>query len=80
MGMVPVAVISPLTVPRSDEPRLEPTIATVRVQQRAGNAGDQDDGYSPSHQQPPPELVPGKPDATSPLEEPDPDHEVNVFA
>jgi hypothetical protein len=79
MGMVPIAVISPLTLTRSDEPVLEPPLPVSRVDPDSSNTGaGADEGYSPSQQSPcrqHPDAPEPQPAAT-----PDPAHQVNLFA
>ncbi len=45
MGTVPIVNISPVTITRSDEPRLEPLVPVARIERRSANA---DETYSPS--------------------------------
>jgi hypothetical protein len=53
MGMVPIAVISPQTLTRSEEPVLEPPCPISRVDTDSSNAGaEADEGYSPRQQSP----------------------------
>ena len=81
MGMVPIPVISPLTVTRSDEPALEPTLPISSVQSASGNTGQQpDDGYSPSNEQSQPEENPRGTESQPRPAGADPTHAVNVFA
>jgi hypothetical protein len=79
MGMVPIPIISPLTVTRFEEPVLEPPFPVSRTDPESSNAGaGADEGYSPSHQTPPhqnPDEV-----ETQPAAAPDPTHQVNLFA
>ena len=79
MGMVPIPVISPLTLARSEEPMLEPPLPISRVDAESSGSGDHtDEGYSPSQHSPPhpnPDEVETQPAAAS-----DPAHQVNLFA
>ena len=79
MGMVPIPVISSLTLTRFEEPVLEPPLPISRVNAESSNNGAGDDeGYSPSQHSPPhpnPEEVETQPAAAS-----DPAHQVNLFA
>ncbi len=59
MGMVPIPVISPLTLTRSDEPMLDPPLPISRVENSAGNTDrDADESYSPREQDPAPDPTP----------------------
>lgn len=79
MGMVPIPVITPLTLSRSNEPVLEPTVPVSRLQLELTGAGEQaQEGYSPSQQHPPPKDAPHKAEPDPPPT--DPDHELNLFA
>jgi len=78
MGMVPIPVISPLTLTRLEETMLEPALPISRVDAEPSNTGGTaDEGYSPS-QQPPPDQDPGEAE-TQPAAS-DPTHQVNLFA
>ena len=80
MGMVPIPVISPLTLTRFDEPVLEPPLPVSRVDPESASAGGGgDEGYSPS-QHPPPDQDPGEPEVQPAAVASDPTHEVNLFA
>ena len=81
MGMVPIPVISALTLSRPEEPFLEPPLPVDRVQPESFNTGEQrDETYSPRHDQSPPDEPPRESEAQSSPIEPDPHHTVNVFA
>ena len=79
MGMVPIPVISPLTLARSEEPMLEPPLPISRVDAEFSGSGDHtDEGYSPSQQ------APSHPDPSQAEPQPatasDATHQVNLFA
>jgi hypothetical protein len=79
MGMVPIPNISPLTIPRFEEPVLEPPFPVSRIDPESSNTGaGADEGYSPSHHATP-HQNPDTPE-TQPHTAPDPDHQVNFFA
>jgi hypothetical protein len=79
MGMVPIPVISPLTITRLEEPVLEPPLPIYRVDAESSNTGGRaDEGYSPS-QQAPSQEDPGEAE-TQPVAASDPTHQVNLFA
>ncbi len=81
MGMVPIPVISALTLTRSEEPFLEPPLPVDRVQPESFNTGEQrDETYSPSHDQAPHDEPPREPETNPAPAESDPNHAVNVFA
>jgi hypothetical protein len=80
MGMVPIPIISPLTLRRLEEPVLEPPLPISRVDaESSGTGGRADEGYSPS-QQAPPHQDPNE--AETPLADvaTGPTHQVNFFA
>jgi hypothetical protein len=80
MGMVPIPVISPLTLIRSDEPVLEPPLPISHVDAESSNAGGRaDEGYSPS-QQSPPDQDPGEAETPQAAVASDSAHQVNLFA
>ena len=83
MGTVPIPVISPLTIARSDDPVLEPPQPISRVETSAGNSGgNPDDAYSPTQPESPPDPSPTDTDAEaqpSPTDS-DPAHQINLFA
>jgi hypothetical protein len=80
MGMVPIPVISPLTLTRSDEPLLEPALPISRVDaESASTGGRADEGYSPS-QQGPQDQHPGEAETQAAAVASDPTHQVNLFA
>ena len=79
MGMVPIPLISPLTLTRPEESVLEPPLPVSRVDPDSSNRGGHaDEGYSPS-QQTPSQQDPGEPE-TQPAATPDHTHQVNLFA
>jgi hypothetical protein len=81
MGMVPIPVISALTLTRSDEPVLEPTLPISSVQSASANTGQQpDEGYSPGNEESQPEENPREAETQSCPAGPDSTHAVNVFA
>jgi hypothetical protein len=86
MGTVPIPVLSPLTIARSDDPVFEPPQPISRVEPSLGNSGgNPEDAYSPTQPESPP-------DASSPDSRPidaeaqpsaadsDPAHQINLFA
>jgi hypothetical protein len=78
--MVPIPVISPLTLIRSDEPLLEPPIPISRVDAESSSTGGRaDEGYS-SSQQAPPDQDPGEAETPHAAAASDPTHQVNLFA
>jgi hypothetical protein len=86
MGTVPIPVISPLIIARSDDPVLEPPQPISRVEPSSGNSGgNPDDAYSPTHPESSPDSIP--PDSStidaeaqpSPTDS-DPAHQINLFA
>ncbi|MGD0647223.1 MAG: hypothetical protein ABR971_04445 [Acidobacteriaceae bacterium] len=80
MGMVPIPVISPLTLTRLDEPVLEPPLPVSRVDAESSNTGGgADEGYHPS-QQSPPHPDPGDAETQAATVASDPTHQVNLFA
>ena len=80
MGMVPIPVISPLTLIRSEEPVLEPPLPVSRVDAESSSTGGRaDEGYSPS-QQAPPDQDPGEAETPQGAVASDPTHQVNLFA
>ena len=80
MGMVPIPVISSLTLTRLEEPVLEPPLPISRIDSESSNSGDRaDEGYSPS-QQPPPHPDRGEAEPQPAGATPDPTHQVNLFA
>ena len=80
MGMVPIPVISPLTLIRSDEPLLEPPLPISRVDAESSSTGGRaDEGYSPG-QQAPPDQDPCETETQRAALASDPTHLVNLFA
>jgi hypothetical protein len=80
MGMVPIPVISPLTLTRFDEPVLEPPLPVSQVDPESANTGGGgDEGYSPS-QHPPRDQDPCEPEVQPGAVASDTTHEVNLFA
>jgi len=78
MGTVPIPVISPLTVIRSDEPVLEPPLPISRVDaESSGTGGRADEGYS-SSQQGPHDQDPGEAETQAAVAL-DPTHQVDLF-
>jgi hypothetical protein len=78
--MVPIPVISPLTLTRLEEPVLEPPLPISRVDAESSNTGDgADEGYSPS-QQAPPHQDPGEAETQPAAVASDPTHQLNIFA
>jgi hypothetical protein len=64
MGTVPIPAISPLTLPRSDEPLLEPSSPISRVENSAGSTREHaDESYSPREQEPAPDPIPSDTEA-----------------
>jgi hypothetical protein len=81
MGMVPIPVISPLTLPRSDEPVLEPLPPVSRVENSPGGSSEDADGsYSPAEQEaaPDPILRDAEPQSTD--KEASPTRHISYFA
>jgi hypothetical protein len=80
VGMVPIPVISPLTLTRLEEPVLEPPLPISRVGAESANTGaGADEGYSSSQQ------APLRQDHSESETQPavvasDPTHQVNIFA
>jgi hypothetical protein len=80
MGMVPIPVISPLTLTRLEEPLLEPALPISRVDtESASTGGRADEGYSPS-QQAPLHEDPSEAETQAAAAASDPTHQVNLFA
>jgi hypothetical protein len=78
--MVPVQVISPVTITRLDEPTLEPPFPTSRVDPESSNTGaGADEGYSPS-QQPLAHQNAAEAETEPAATTPDTTHQVNLFA
>lgn len=81
MGMVPIPVISPLTLARSEEPVLEPTLPIVRVENSAGEAGGgAEESYSPGEQEPAPDAVPADAEASATATDSCPTRHISYFA
>ncbi len=79
MGMVPIPIISPLTLTRVEEPVLEPPLPISRVDPESSNTGaGADEGYSPSQHAPPSQDADEA--EIQPAAVPDPTHQVNLFA
>jgi hypothetical protein len=79
MGMVPIPIISPLTLSRSEEPVLGPTLPIFRAHEQSSNDGETpEERYSPSQHHPPPVPAPRKTEPESPTA--CPGHELNLFA
>ena len=80
MGMVPIPVVSPLTLTRFEEPVLEPPLPVFRIDPESTSAGGGgNEGYSPS-QHPAPDQDPGEAEVQPGAVASDPTHEVNLFA
>jgi hypothetical protein len=78
--MVPIPVISPLTLTRLEEPVLEPPLPISRVDAESANTGaGADEGYSPS-QQAPPHQDHSEAETQPAVVASDPTHKVNLFA
>ena len=81
MGTVPIPVISPLTIARSDDPVLEPPQPISRVETSSGNSGgNPDDAYSPTQPESPPDASPTDAEAPTSSTDSDPAHQINLFA
>jgi hypothetical protein len=81
MGMVPIPVISPLTVARSDEPVLEPPLPIARVDNSTGGTGgDADESYSPREQEPSPSPISSDAEAQTTVADSHPTHHISYFA
>ena len=81
MGMVPVPVISPLTISRSDGPALEPTVPISRIQLEFSDVGEwAGEGDSPDEAHAKPGEVKREGETESLPTGSDPTHNVNVFA
>jgi hypothetical protein len=81
MGMVPILVISPLTVTRPDDPVLEPPLPVARVNAEAANTGgNADEGYSSSQGHTQPEQDPDLAELQQSANGSESTHQVNLFA
>jgi hypothetical protein len=81
MGTVPIPLISPLTVARSEDPVLEPPQPISRVEPSSGNSGgNPDDAYSPTQPESPPYSSPTDAEAQPSATDSDPAHQINLFA
>jgi hypothetical protein len=79
--MVPIPAISPLTLPRSDEPVLEPPLPISRVENSAGDTGGgTDESSSPREQEPAPDAIPRDTEAQITVNDSSPTHHISYFA
>jgi hypothetical protein len=95
MGMVPIPIISPLTLTRSDEPFLEPPLPISRVENSTEHTGgNSDETYAPSGErsaadaettqsEPTPDqdsVDTEDPESQPSLTDSSPSHQINLFA
>jgi hypothetical protein len=81
MGTVPIPAISPLTLPRSDEPVLGPPSPISHVENSAGGTGEEaDESYSPREKEPAPDPIPSDTEAQITGNDSSPTHHISYFA